>query len=131
MAQPKQDTQRDPVRVLVADDSADARSVLETFLSYIGCEVCAVADGCEAVTHAARFKPDVVLLDLWMPVMDGHEACLRLREGSCPPSVPIYAVTADVLRAEGIVECFDRVLTKPVDLDCLGKLVLRGGEARH
>ena len=71
----------------MADDSADARSVLETFLSYIGCKVCAVADG--------------------------------------------YAVTADVSRAEGAIECFDRVLTKPLDLDCLGKLVLREGAARH
>src|SRR5690349_20562602 len=104
MAERKRDNQREPVRVLIADDSADARSMLETFLGHIGCEVCAVADGREAVARAARFKPDVVLLDLWMPEMDGHEACLRLREDSCPPPVPIYAVTADVSRAEGFVE---------------------------
>jgi CheY-like chemotaxis protein len=125
MDQRKRNNQHDPIRVLVADDSADARLLLETFLEHLGCEVCAVANGREAVTRAARFKPDVVLLDLWMPEMDGHEACLRLRADSCPPPVPIFAVTADVTQSESAVECFDRVLTKPVDLEGLGKLVLR------
>jgi CheY-like chemotaxis protein len=112
-----------PVRVLIADDNEDARVLVHTFLSLIGCEVCSAADGREAVARAERFRPDVVFLDLWMPEMDGIEACLRLRAGPCPSPVPIFAVTADSSRAEDVPACFDRVLTKPVDLDWLANLV--------
>jgi len=111
-----------PIRVLVADDNPDARLLVHTFLSLLGFEVCTAADGLEAVTRAEHFKPDVVFLDLWMPVLDGIEACERLRAGPCPPPIPIFAVTADVKRAETIPACFDRVLTKPVDLDRLADL---------
>src|SRR5689334_3465730 len=116
----------DPVRVLIADDNEDARLLVHTFLSLIGYDVCSAADGREAVACAERFRPDVVFLDLWMPEMDGVETCLRLREGPCPPPVPIFAVTADLSRAEEVPTCFDRVLTKPVDLDRLASLVSHG-----
>jgi CheY-like chemotaxis protein len=118
-----------PVRVLVADDNADSRLLIHTFLSLLGFQVCTAADGQEAVTRAEQFKPQVVFLDLWMPLLDGVEACLRLRAGPCPPPIPIFAVTADVWRAEEISQCFDRVLTKPVDLDCLADLATRGVKA--
>lgn len=116
-------------RVLVADDNPDARLLVHTFLSLLGFEVCTAADGLEAVTRAERFRPDVVFLDLWMPTMDGREACLRLREGPCPPPIPIFAVTADPHRAEAIPQCFDRVLSKPVDLDRLADLAAQRGAA--
>lgn len=111
-----------PVRVLIADDNSDARLLIHTFLSLLGFEVRTAADGLEAVRCAERFKPDLVLLDLWMPTMDGVEACYRLRRGPCPPPIPIFAVTADPDRARTIAPCFDRVLTKPVDLDRLAEL---------
>lgn len=119
-----------PVRVLIADDNADARLLVHTFLSLLGFQVCTAADGFEAVSRAEQFKPDVVFLDLWMPGLDGVQACLRLREGPCPRPVPIFAVTADVQRAEELSRCFDRVLTKPVDLDCLADLATRGPTAQ-
>ncbi len=95
---------------------------MHTFLSLLGFEVCTAADGLEAVARAEQFKPDLVFLDLWMPTMDGIEACLRLRKGSCPRPIPIFAVTADLGRAEVPPQCFDRVLTKPVDLDRIADL---------
>ena len=112
-----------PVRVLIADDNADTRLLVHTFLSLLGFEVCTAADGYEAVTCAERFHPDIVFLDLWMPTMDGMQACLRLRDGPCPPPVPIFAVTADALATDQPIPCFDRVLIKPVDLDRLADLV--------
>ena len=115
------------IRVLIADDNSDARLLVHTFLSLLGFEVCTAADGQEAVTRAEQFKPDVVFLDLWMPMMDGIEACLRLREGPCPPPIPIFAVTADPDRAGKTARCFDRVLTKPVDLDRLADLATHRG----
>jgi CheY-like chemotaxis protein len=111
-----------PVRVLIADDNADARLLVRTFLSLLGFEVCTAADGLEAVTRAEQFRPEVVFLDLWMPTMDGVEACNRLRTGACPPPIPIFAVTADSGAAVKVSRCFDRVLTKPVDLDRLAEL---------
>ena len=117
-----------PVRVLIVDDNDDARLLVRTFLSLLGFHVCTAADGLEAVGLAAQFKPDVVFLDLWMPVMDGVQTCLRLRDGPCPPPIPIFAVTADVLRAEDLAPCFDRVLTKPVDRDFLADLAARGAK---
>lgn len=114
-----------PVRVLIVDDNEDARLLVRTFLSLLGFHVCTAADGIEAVSLARQFKPDVVFLDLWMPMIDGVETCLRLRDGPCPPPIPIFAVTADVQRAEDLAPCFDRVLTKPVDLDFLADLAAR------
>jgi two-component system response regulator MprA len=111
-----------PIRVLIADDNPDARLLIHTFLSLLGFEVCTAADGLEAVTRAEQFKPDVVFLDLWMPTMDGVEACDRLRKGVCPPPIPIFAVTADPSPGVKVSRCFDRVLTKPVDLDRLAEL---------
>jgi CheY-like chemotaxis protein len=108
---------------LIVDDNDDARLLVHTFLSLIGYDVRSAADGREAVACAERFQPDVVFLDLWMPGMDGIEACLRLREGPCPKPVPIFAVTADLIRADEIPDCFDRVLTKPIDLDGIASLV--------
>jgi len=111
------------VRVLVADDNADARLLVHTFLSLLGFEVCTAMDGREALACAERFKPHIVFLDLWMPEMDGVEACLRMRAGPCPPPVRIFAITADVWRAHEVPPCFDRAFTKPVDLDRLAELV--------
>src|SRR5262245_44249813 len=95
------------IRVLVADDNDDARLLVHTFLSLLGFEVCSAANGLEAVTCAEQFAPDIVFLDLWMPMMDGVETCLRLRRGPCPPPIPIFAVTADPVGAEAGAHCFD------------------------
>jgi CheY-like chemotaxis protein len=110
-------------RVLIADDDADSRLLLYTFLSLMGFEVCAAENGREAVLRAQQFRPELVFLDLCMPEMDGLEACLELRKGLCPPPVPIYAVTADAHGASQLAPCFNRVLTKPVDLDRLAELL--------
>jgi CheY-like chemotaxis protein len=121
-----------PIRVLVADDNADARLLVHTFLSLLGFEVCSAANGLEALIRAEQFKPDVIFLDLWMPTMDGVEACLRLRKGPCPPPVQIFAITADPIGAEASSHCFDRVLPKPVDLDWLADLAgQRAAELRR
>jgi CheY-like chemotaxis protein len=116
-------------RVLVVDDDADARLLLQTFLSLLGFQVRTAASGQEAVASAQQFYPDIVFLDVWMPDMDGVETCLLLRQGPCPHPVPIFAVTADAWRADELKKCFDRVLIKPVDLDRLAELVTQCAEA--
>lgn len=123
LASGHESTARRPLRVLVADDHEDSRLLVQTFLSLLGFTVRTACDGHEALEIATRFQPDVVFLDIWLPGMNGDEACLRLREGACPPGVPIFGVTADITRAGNITQCFDRVLTKPVDLDDLAAIV--------
>jgi CheY-like chemotaxis protein len=113
------------LRVLIADDDADTRLLTHTFLSLLGFDVCAATNGWEALDRATQFRPDVVILELWMPGMDGREACLRLRSGPCSPPIPIFAVTADVTRALDLPQCFDRVFTKPVDLERVAEVVLQ------
>jgi two-component system alkaline phosphatase synthesis response regulator PhoP len=115
-------------RVLVVDDDADARLLLQTFLSLLGFEVRTAPNGRDALASARQFVPDIVFLDVWMPDMDGVETCLRLREGPCPRPVPIVAVTADAWHADEL-RCFDRVLLKPVDLDGLAELVTQRAAA--
>ena len=117
------------VRVLVVDDDADARLLLHTFLSLLGFSVCTAVNGREALSRAEQFNPDIVFLDIWMPEMDGIEACQRLRAGPCPPPIPIFALTADAMRAEEFSDCFDRVLIKPVDLDRFAELVTQRAAA--
>jgi CheY-like chemotaxis protein len=116
-------TSRHSLRVLVVDDHEDSRILVQTFLSLLGFAVRTASDGAEALRVAAQFLPDIVFLDIWLPHMNGNEACLRMREGPCPPGVPIFGVTADVTQVPEAMRCFDRVLTKPVDLDDLAALV--------
>jgi DNA-binding NarL/FixJ family response regulator len=86
-----------PIRVLVADDQALVREGLVTLLGLIpGLEVAgAAADGQEAIDLAARLRPDVVLMDLRMPRVDGVEATRRLARGAGGPRVVVLTTYAD------------------------------------
>jgi len=66
-------------RVLVADDNVDSADMEAALLSAVGCEVRTVYDGESTLREAERFRPDVVLLDIGMPDIDGHEVCARIR----------------------------------------------------
>ena len=107
-----------PRRVLVADDNADAAESLAQVLQMMGNEVLTVADGQEAVERAPGFAPDVVMLDIGMPRLNGYEACRRLREQPGVAGAVIIAVTGwgqDEDRARSREAGFDLHLTKPVD----------------
>lgn len=72
-------------RILVADDSRAVRVSLDRTLRAAGFEVHLASDGIEAVRAASQFQPDLLILDIQMPEMDGYEACeLILRNGSLP-----------------------------------------------
>ncbi len=105
-------------RVLVVDDNADAADAAAMLLEHEGYEVRVVYDGANALRAAAEFRPDITLLDLGMPMMDGYEVCRRLRGQPWATRARIVAVTGwgqgdDRRRtAEG---GFDQHLVKPVD----------------
>lgn len=110
------------MRVLVVDDNIDAAEMLAEWLNAIGHRVRVAADGPTALEIAAEFKPDVALLDIGLPVMDGYEVARRLREQPGCARMRLIALTGygqesdhDRSRRAG----FEDHLVKPVDLDAI------------
>jgi class 3 adenylate cyclase len=109
---------RTPARVLIADDNAANVDILSTRLAVHGYEILTAADGEEALGLAREKHPDLILLDVMMPKLDGFEVCRRLKADVSLPFMPVILVTA---RAEskdvvtGLEAGADEYLTKPVD----------------
>ncbi len=106
-------------RVLVVDDNEDARLLLGELLSSVGFEVKTAADGPEALEVVKTFAPTVAVLDIGLPVMDGYDLALRMRQQLGAATPPLIAVTGygqheDRHRSQ--VAGFARHLVKPVDL---------------
>ena len=109
---------RTPPRILVADDNPDNRDIFEARLAAHGYEILTASDGEEALAIAGGQQPDLILLDVMMPKLDGIEVCRRLKGDACLPFMPIIMVTAktgsqDVVA--GLEAGADEYLTKPVD----------------
>ena len=91
-------------RILVVDDEARVREMLEFRLRLFGYEVLTAANGSEALDVAASEKPDLVLLDVMMPELDGFQVCSRLKQNEATKNIPVVMLTAkaeakDVTRA--------------------------------
>src|SRR5689334_20846383 len=109
---------RVPPRVLVADDVPDNLDILQTRLISQGYEVKTASDGVEALEKVHKLLPDLVLLDIMMPKMDGIEVVKRLKADTSLPFIPVILVTAradaqDIIA--GLEAGGDDYLTKPVD----------------
>lgn len=110
------------LKVLVADDSRDSADMLASLLEIVGHDVRVAYDGPSALTLAKAFRPDVALLDIGMPELDGYQVASRIRSEAWGEAVMLVALTGwggehdkeDAERAG-----FDRHLTKPVDLHVL------------
>jgi PAS domain S-box-containing protein len=110
------------MRVLVVDDNQDAAQLTAEAVSAAGYQSDLAYDGLEALEHAQRSHPDIVLLDIGLPVLDGYEVARRLREMtgvSCPNIVAItgYGQEMDFRRTKEAG--FDAHIVKPVNLDHL------------
>jgi adenylate cyclase len=109
---------RTPPRILIVDDNPTNVKVLQTRLAAEGYEIVTAADGEEGLAAARQHTPDLILLDVMMPKLDGFEVCRRLRADAAFPFTPIIMVTAmadskDVIA--GLEAGGDEYLTKPVD----------------
>lgn len=103
-------------RVLVVDDSTDIVETFSTILALIGHDVRVAYDGGGAVDIALSFEPEVVFLDIGLPVLDGISVCRKLRE-RIGGAVQIYAVTGygdEVVRSEAMDAGFNGYFVKPV-----------------
>lgn len=114
------------VRILVVEDNPDGRESLVTLLSLMGHEVASACDGVEGLDVALQFRPDVALLDLGLPKMDGLTLAKAMRTHPDLARVTLVALTgwgADKDRSRTRAAGFDDHLTKPVDPAALGALL--------
>lgn len=109
-------TQSRPLRVLIADDSDSDRLILKTLMKRLGHEVHAAANGDEAVAIFPDYQPDIVLLDVLMPVMDGITAARQIKAIAGEELVPVIFLTS-LTDADALARCLDAggddFLTKP------------------
>lgn len=113
---------RDRRLVLVVEDYQDAREMYAAYLQFSGFEVAEAGNGIEAVEKATELLPDIILMDLALPRMDGWEATRRLKADSRTRHIPIVALTGHALagHAEGAREAgCDAFVTKPCLPDAL------------
>ncbi|MFF9895098.1 response regulator transcription factor [Streptomyces longispororuber] len=105
-------------KVLVVDDDPEVRAAVEDALTVAGHRVRGAADGQQALTAVARWEPDLVVLDVMMPVLDGLAVCRRLRAvGDRVPVLVLTALDAVSDRVDGLDAGADDYLVKPFALD--------------
>jgi CheY-like chemotaxis protein len=131
---PASDPLRVPAHVLLVEDDRTSRFVIGKMLRELGCRVDSVANGREAVAACTTGTFDVVLMDCQMPVMDGYEATVRIRELETDGTrTPIVAMTASVMR-EQAERCraagMDDFLGKPLDVERVRTVLSRWAGAR-
>jgi len=107
------------LKVLLVEDAPFLRYAFGRLLRMHGFDVCEATDGREALDRVVDFRPDLVLTDLMMPIMDGVELIRRLHDDPETANLPVVAITADATdqaerqaRQAGAVD----VITKPIDL---------------
>ena len=103
-------------RILIVEDTEDNRQIMRDLLSNAGYEVLEAEDGAAGVAAAERHKPDLILMDIQLPGIDGHEATRRIKAQPALANIPVIAVTSyalsgdeDKARAAGC----DGYVTKP------------------
>ncbi len=124
-----------PLRILVVDDDPDTAAALAKLLEMMGHDIRTAHDGLEAVERADEFRPDVVLLDVGLPRMNGHEAARRIRQQPWGKGMVLIATTGwaqEVDKQSAKDAGFDHHLVKPVDPVALMSLLasLKGGAAQ-
>jgi CheY-like chemotaxis protein len=121
-----------PRRVLVIDNDHDVADSLTLLLGLFGCEVRTTYDGFAGISMLVEFEPDIVLLDLGMPGMNGYETAHRIRELPEGRELLLVAVTGlgqDGERERTREAGFDLHLTKPASIDAIKRLLGRKGDA--
>jgi CheY-like chemotaxis protein len=123
------------MKILYVEDNDDNIFMLKNRLTRAGLTVVVATDGAKGVAMAASEKPDVILMDLSLPVLDGWEATRRIKAAPETCHIPVIALTAHAMsgdREKALAAGCDDFDTKPVELPrLLGKIraVARGGSA--
>ena len=112
--------------ILIVEDSDDARYFMRLSLEQLGYLIIEAENGAKAVEIAQRERPDIILMDLSLPILDGIAAAQKIRASDGLGGVPIIAVTAHQetdFRAGAKAAGFDAYVTKPIDIDFLSELI--------
>ena len=115
-------------RIMVVEDYDDTRMLLKQALEMLGYSVLEASNGQEAVDIADREHPDLILMDLDLPILDGIAATQRIRQQEHMESVPIVAVTAYPLsysRVKAFAKGCNEYMPKPIDISELARVVDR------
>ena len=114
--------------ILIAEDTEDIRHLVKFMLEQKGCQVLEAAHGKEAVELAPEHKPDLILMDLRMPVLDGLEATRQLRQIPETKNIPIVALSAhceDGRHEEAIAAGCDDCIMKPLEDKVVAEILSR------
>ena len=114
-----------PATILIADDHDDSRELLQFLLVGAGYEVREAKDGSECVAIARDEQPDLIVIDLSMPVLDGWGVFRELRADQSTRTIPCMAVTAhaDLTRNQAIETGFSAYVSKPFSIEAILKTV--------
>ena len=110
-------------KILIVEDVEFHRDLLVQLLEG-DYEILTAADGATGIEIAERARPDLILMDLWLPVIDGWEATRRIKANAALQSIPIIALTAHAMRGDeekARASGCDDYLSKPIDEDLLFK----------
>jgi CheY-like chemotaxis protein len=108
-----------PKKVLIADDYDDTRRMMKTMIETSGYEAIEASDGIEAVEKAHKYHPDMILMDIAMPMLDGLKATEAIRQFDDDPDVPIVALTAygDFYEERALAAGCNEVIPKPFEYE--------------
>ena len=119
-------------KVLVVDDEQDILELIRHSLSKEGFEVHVAANGAQAIEQAKKVKPEIIIMDVMMPIMDGMEACRQLKEIPETKNIPVIFLTArseEFAELAGFEAGADDYIAKPVNLGELQAALERWGAA--
>jgi len=121
--------------VLVADDNPVSRELIREILETDDCEVIEASDGREALEKLRQHQPDLALLDIQMPVLDGNTVIRELRADPRFSQLPVVALTAYTIQGDretALSLGFDSYITKPIDIPVfrakVAELLRKGGD---
>lgn len=115
-----------PKKILIADDIRHNRIILHEFLTLFQCDTQLAKDGNDCIQKALETKPDLILMDIQMPMMDGIQALKLIKKQDEIKHIPVIAVSASITgknKQAIIQEGFDDFISKPVDMDELATII--------
>lgn len=114
-------------RILVVDDNLMNLRLSSVTLELAGHEILVATNGIEAIEIAKRELPDVILMDLRMPVMDGNHAMQHIKTDARTQHIPVIALTASAMKGEReklLADGFDGYIDKPIDVHTFSKSII-------
>jgi len=115
-----------PYKILICEDNEKNRKLMKDILEYHGYEVYLAENGKESIEMAKRIKPDLILMDMQMPVLDGFEAIKKIRQDSEIKHIKIIAVTSFAMPGdkERVLQAgADSYIAKPIDTRALPEII--------